>query len=91
LSALFIIIIMTKASSGATKQKATKEGSCTKEQLFGVIAKLSLLHDGKPPRDLVARHAGYGNGSNASLKKALSRASKENQMDTSERCGLAHP
>lgn len=77
---------MAKRSSSASKPTAAKKSKgCTKEQLFGVIAKLASLHNGKPPRDLVARHAGYVNAENGSFKKALYRASKDNLIDLSEK------
>lgn len=67
-------------SSGAKTKKATG-----KNQLLGVIAQLAPLHNGKPPRDLVARRAGYGSGDNPSFKKALSRASQKDMVDLSDK------
>ncbi|CAB9511742.1 expressed unknown protein [Seminavis robusta] len=92
---------MTKASSPTTKKKektaakggkttakdsaAKKSKATSKNELLGVIAQLGLMHDGKPPRDLVARRAGYGSGDNPSFKKALLRASKRDHVDLSDK------
>ena len=79
-----------KASKSKPKAKA-KAGTAKakkplgKNSLLGVIAQLAPLHNGQPPRDLVARRAGYGSGDNPSFKKALSRASKKNFVDLSEK------
>ena len=72
--------IKAKPSTG----KATKK-TASKNALLGVIAELSPLHKGKPPRDLVARRAGYGNGSNPSFKKALNRAKNKDYVHLTDK------
>jgi len=88
---------MTKTATSPTKSKApakakttaTKKAKATsKSQLLGVINQLAPLHDGKPPRDLVAQRAGYGDGNNGSFKKALFRASKRGQVDLSDKSSV---
>ncbi|OEU23395.1 hypothetical protein FRACYDRAFT_233568 [Fragilariopsis cylindrus CCMP1102] len=86
---------MTKTSPKSKKKspvkakvpadKAKKGKATSKNQLLGVIAQLAPLHKGKPPRDFVARRAGYGRGDNASFKKALSRAKKRDHVDLSDK------
>ena len=83
---------MGKASPKTSKPKAKAKStgaktkkSTGKNQLLGVIAQLAPLHSGKPPRDLVARRAGYGSGDNPSFKKALSRASQRDHVDLSDK------
>ena len=72
-----------KNSKSATTTVAKKKTTASKNALLGVIAQLAPLHQGKPPRDLVARRAGYGNGSNPSFKKALNRAKNKAYVDLS--------
>ncbi len=78
---------ITTMPKTAAKTPAEKT-STTKNQLLGVIAQLDPFHNGKPPRDLVARRAGYGNAMNPSFKKALSRASKRNHLDLSDKSNV---
>ena len=72
----------TKSTTTTTVTK--KKTTASKNALLGVIAQLAPLHQGKPPRDLVARRAGYGNGSNPSFKKALNRAKNKAYVDLTE-------
>ena len=75
-----------KKKGTQAKVVAKKTSTCSAKQLLGVIAELGLFHNGKPPRDLVARRAGYSGGAdNQSFKKALSRAAKKGHLDTSDK------
>jgi len=58
------------------KLKAT-----SKTALLAVIAQLAPLYQGKPPRELVARRAGYGTATSPAFKMALKRAAKRGHMD----------
>ena len=74
----------TSTKKASATGKATKAKKTTKNQLLGMIKFLGKIHDGKPPRDLVAKRAGYGTGSNPSFKKALQRANKKDHVDLSD-------
>lgn len=58
-----------------------KLNATTKAALLRVIAQLSPLHQGKPPRELVARRAGYGSATTPAFKMALKRAAKRGHVD----------
>ncbi|KAL3907124.1 MAG: hypothetical protein SGARI_003693 [Bacillariaceae sp.] len=78
-----------KKKAASAKPAPKKNSTCTAKELLGVIGQLGLLHKGKPPRDLVARRAGYAGGAeNASFKKAISRAAKKGLLDTSDKAVL---
>jgi len=66
-----------------------KMTATSKTMLLSVIANLAPLHGGAPPRELVARRAGYGNAKTPAFKMALKRAEKRGHVDLSEKTTVA--
>jgi hypothetical protein len=63
-------------NSGGSKAKGGN-----RQTIMASTARLGRLHDGAPPRDLVAVFAGYPNGQTAGYKKMLSILKKEGFID----------
>ena len=66
-----------------------KLNATSKTELLGVIANLAPFHGGNPPRELVARRAGYGNAKTPAFKMAIKRAEKRGQLDLSDKQAIS--